>query len=313
MSIKFKDIAQGESIETFSLRIDESDYIVDQSSEFLEESFLGGQEEEEFLKNLTKFDQAYARIMRIINDGRPYTLLQEHLYPELMNVVSFLESFDDGTKDAYELNQEVLDKFKKDLTDALNPSEEIIRERRKEREIVRSIEREKANEVYKQLHVTITPDDVNKYLTPKKFLPKKKILKDDINYPVLMFFYKNGELIDIRKESLSLDKKLRILTKTVDFDEYKVLEVPKDGTNELFYEALIKFRPKNPLKALSLYPAANYKTMNDVKRKYFGKLKLKKIMKIIELHSVPIHSFDNGLIIVHRDLLDKAIQENKYV
>jgi len=251
--------------------------------------------------------------MRIINDGRPYTLLQKHLYTELMNLVSFLESYDDGTKDAYELSQEILDKFKKDLNDAFYPSEEIIRERRKEKKIARSIEREKAIEVYNQLDVTITHEDVNKYLTPKNFLSKKKILQSDINYPVLMFFYNNGELIDIRRESLSLDKKLRLLGKTVEFDEYKVLEVPKDKVNELFYEALIKFRPNSPLKNLSLYPAPNYKTMADVKERYAGKLTPKKILKIIELYEIPMYTFDNGLIIVHRDLLDKAIQDNRYI
>lgn len=310
----FKDFMKSKNIALLFGHRKESNEFLTMATTFLFEAFEREQVgEKSAFKDLVKANEAFRLIVDVMNDNSGYSMSQPHIYSRLIASINFLESYEGIGKETYYISQVKLIKLKKDLNDAFYPSEDIVKERRREKELARSAERDKGNGIYNQLEVTITPEDVNKYIMHKNFLTKKKILKNDINYPVLMFFYKGGELIDIRKESISLDKKLRILAETVDFDEYKVLEVPKDKVNELFYEALIKFRPKSPLKSLSLYPAANYKTMTDVKRRYFGRLTPKKIMKIIELHSVPMHSFDNGLIIVHRDLLDKAIQENRYI
>ena len=264
----------------------------------------------ESFEEVLKLIKSYRRIVNILNFENQLSNINPNTYEEILGEISYWESYEGIGKKYYRINKEKLEKLKLDLNNEINPPEEVIKRRLRVKELEKAQERQKANSVYDDLKISITSKDIEKYLSEMNFLSDDKVSSNKIKYPALVFFYKEGDLIEIRRESVDLGKKL---DGNIDFDEIKVMEIPKKKINELFYEALIKFRPKNPLKSLALYQAPNYKTFNEVKRKYFGKLTPKKIMKIIETHDVPIYYFDNGLVLIHRDELAKAISENKYL
>ena len=133
--------------------------------------------------------------------------------------------------------EEVYSKLMEEVESKFYPTEgEIIEKKLKDKA---KKEKEEILKKYYEKKSIYNLLDIKKYLAEEAFITSEKINEDLIPYPVLIKFFKNNELLAIKKESANIKSKLLNVIKSLDFDEYSIVHIPKGKIDDLLVEAFI--------------------------------------------------------------------------
>ena len=207
------------------------------------------------------------------------------------------------------LSKDKLNKLKDEIKKEFYPSENEINLKNIEYKAKRAKEKEELLKKYYEKKVVYTSTDIKKYLSEEVFISSNMVNVDLVEYPILIKVFKNDELLGIKKEFSSLRNKLKVLSKTFDFDDYSIVHIPRNKIDDLQIEAYIKYKIKYLPPTISSSDCGNYKSLQQLKKRFSDDFDIRTIRKIIDLYKVPNYSFNNGLEIIHRDLFDEALKK----
>lgn len=170
---------------------------------------------------------------------------------------------------------------------------------------------------YYEAKRTLTEEDINLFLncTLKKEI-SSKINKDIIDvtaieYPILVFMYKNDKIISIRKVTKNLEISMINYKKTMDFDTYAYIYINENIINDIFAEALIRYNPINMAANAINISNSIYRTLEQIKKRYKdnASVNLRIIKNVINIYHIPIYYLNNGQGIIDKDIFDKELSK----
>lgn len=247
-------------------------------------------------------------------DSLKYVEKTHHHYQSIQNTIDFVLKYNgiwniEYFLDHHRLSKERILKLREEVESEFYPSENEIKKKSLEHKGKKEKEREEFLEKYYEKKVVYTPFDIKKYLSEDSFINSIKVNEDLIEYPVLIKIFKNGELLGIKKEFSNIKNKLKALSKTFDFDDYSLVHIPRNKIDDLQIEAFIKYKIKYLPTTVASSNCGNYKSLQQLKKRFSEDFDIRMIRKIIDLYNVPNYRFNNGLEIIHRDLFDEALNK----
>ena len=72
---------------------------------------------------------------------------------------------------------------------------------------------------------------------------------------------------------------------------------------------IIKYKVKYLPTTIASSNCGNYKSFQQLKKRFAEDFDIRMIRKIIDLYNVPNYRFNKGLEIIHRDLFDEALNK----
>lgn len=144
----------------------------------------------------------------------------------------------------------------------------------------------------------------------------KRYLRDitdvtNVNYPVLVFLYKNNKVACIRKVTKKLDASLSNYRRSENFDEYAYIHISEDVIEDILAEAMVRYNPIDMYSNAITIKNSIYRTLNHIKRRYKqdSRIDLRVIKKLIEMYEIPVYNLNNGMTVVDKDLFDEAVKK----
>lgn len=144
----------------------------------------------------------------------------------------------------------------------------------------------------------------------------KKYIRDitdvtDVNYPILVFLYKDNKVVCIRKVTKKLDASLANYRKSENFDEYAYIHISEDAIEDVLAEAMVRYNPIDMYSNAITIKNSIYRTLNHIKRRYKqdSRIDLRVIKKLIEMYEIPVYNLNNGMTVVDKDLFDDAVKK----
>ncbi len=247
-------------------------------------------------------------------DSLKFIEKNHHNYQSIQNTIDFVLDYKgiwniEYFLEHHRLSKEEIIKLREEVESEFYPSENEIKEKNLKYKVKKEKEREVFLEKYYEKKIMYTISDINKYLSENSFISAVKVNEDLIEYPILIKILKNGELLGIKKEFSNIKNKLKVLSKTFDFDDYSIVHIPRNKIDDLQIEAFIKYKVKYLPTTIASSNCGNYKSFQQLKKRFSEDFDIRKKKKIIDLFNVPNYRFNNGLEIVHRDLFDEALKK----
>lgn len=207
------------------------------------------------------------------------------------------------------LNRDNLIAKKQEILQEAYPTQKDL-EAKRNIEIKKSKEeKEKQYNDYYRKKVIYSNKDIKKYLSPSSFINKESVNIDLIEYPILLKLYKDNQLCSIKKVKGDLRGTLHKYNLSKGYDDFSIVNIPSKIFDDLHVEALIMYRPLYMSTYITPPSSANYRSIEQIRKRFSGELGVSFIRKIVDKYNVPSYKFDNGAEIVHRDLLDKSIHQ----
>lgn len=162
---------------------------------------------------------------------------------------------------------------------------------------------------YYKIQNNISKKDIEKYINYNReiiSIDSPKI--ENISYPVIVFKYKDNELISISKVTQNLYNNIGGSIMRDDIDSFAFMHVSENILNEIYLECLLHFQPKKITSNSFGIANSLYVTFSKLKKRYKGVYK-NKLEDIIDKYNVPIYKIRDQFYVVHRDKFDEAYEK----
>lgn len=162
---------------------------------------------------------------------------------------------------------------------------------------------------YYRVQNNISEKEIEKYINcNREIISINSPQIENISYPVIVFKYKEKELISISKVIQNLYNNIGGSIMRDDIDSFAFMHVSENILNEIYLECLLHFQPMKI--SSNSFGIANslYVTFAKLKKRYKGVYK-NKIENIIDKYNVPIYKIRDQFYIIHRDKFDEAYQK----
>ena len=189
------------------------------------------------------------------------------------------------------------------LNDFYDPKVEKQKQEKKKRD------EEKFIADYYKIQKNISEKEIEEYINfNREMIGINSPKIENISYPVIVFRYKDNELISISKTIKNLYDNIGSAIMRDNIDSFTFMHVPENILNEIYLECLLYFQPKKVTSNSFGIANSLYVTFSKLKKRYKGVYK-KKIEDIIDKYDVPIYKIRDQFYIIHRDKFDEAYEK----